>query len=58
MIDLKIKKYVKLTIAPHHVTKAHKAMLKKYKALSILNKAEFEVDLDKEINKLNKEQHD
>jgi hypothetical protein len=31
-------------------------MLAKYNALSIVNKAEFEVDLDKEIKQLQKEQ--
>ena len=55
MIDFKIKKYIKLTIAPHDVRKAYRSMLAKYKALSIENKEEFEVDLDKEIIKLNKD---
>ena len=50
--ELKIKRYIKLKIAPHDVTKAHKTMLRKYKALSIEHKAEFIVDLDKEIKKL------
>ena len=54
IVDLKIKKYVKLLIAPHDVRKAHNKMVYMYNQLSADRKVEFIEDLDKEIVKLQK----